>query len=71
MEDGSTGTGYSYTGGKGGYAIKAMIDHDLAPVLSGKEGAAIDDIYDSIFTIWVAEASRRLRCLRWISPFGI
>ncbi|CCF89009.1 hypothetical protein SS209_02700 [Salmonella enterica subsp. enterica serovar Senftenberg str. SS209] len=23
-----------------------MIDHDLAPVLSGKEGAAIDDIYD-------------------------
>nr|WP_269472838.1 hypothetical protein [Salmonella enterica] len=46
MEDGSTGTGYSYTGGKGGYAIKAMIDHDLAPVLSEKDGAAIDDIYD-------------------------
>ncbi|EBP3257820.1 mandelate racemase/muconate lactonizing enzyme family protein [Salmonella enterica] len=46
LEDGSTGTGYTYTGGKGGYAIKAMIDHDLAPVLSGKDGAAIDDIYD-------------------------
>lgn len=46
LEDGSTGTGYTYTGGKGGYAIKAMIDHDLAPVLVGKDGAAIDDIYD-------------------------
>lgn len=46
LEDGSTGTGYTYTGGKGGYAIKAMIDHDLAPVLSGKDGTAIDDIYD-------------------------
>ncbi|EDS6424958.1 mandelate racemase/muconate lactonizing enzyme family protein [Salmonella enterica subsp. enterica] len=46
LEDGSTGTGYTYTGGKGGYAIKAMIDHDLAPVLSGKDGAAIVDIYD-------------------------
>ncbi|ECC3877116.1 mandelate racemase/muconate lactonizing enzyme family protein [Salmonella enterica subsp. indica] len=46
LEDDSTGTGYTYTGGKGGYAIKAMIDHDLAPVLTGKDGAAIDDIYD-------------------------
>ncbi|MGU6564097.1 hypothetical protein ACV2CJ_10860 [Salmonella enterica subsp. enterica serovar Livingstone] len=74
MEDGSTGTGYTYTGGKGGYAIKAMIDHDLAPVLSGKEGAAIDEsmtLWNSIFTMWVAEASHRLRCLRWISLFGI
>ncbi|WP_159565517.1 mandelate racemase/muconate lactonizing enzyme family protein [Budvicia diplopodorum] len=45
LEDGSSGTGYTYTGGKGGYAIKAMIDHDLASVLVGKE-AVIDDIYD-------------------------
>ena len=29
LEDGSTGTGYTYTGGKGGYAILAMIQHDL------------------------------------------
>ncbi|WP_368044840.1 hypothetical protein [Salmonella enterica] len=66
MEDGSTGTGYSYTGGKGGYAIKAMIDHDLAPVLSGKEALRLTismTLWNSIFTIWVAEASRRLRCL--------
>lgn len=74
LEDGSTGTGYSYTGGKGGYAIKAMIDHDLAPVLSGKEALRLTismTLWNSIFTMWVAEASHRLRCLRWISPFGI
>ncbi|MGL3377115.1 hypothetical protein ACSVNL_00645 [Salmonella enterica] len=74
LEDGSTGTGYSYTGGKGGYAIKAIIDHDLAPVLSGKEALRLTismTLWNSIFTIWVAEASRHLRCLRWISPFGI
>ena len=26
LEDGSTGEGYTYTGGRGGRAIKAMID---------------------------------------------
>ncbi|MEM9987192.1 MAG: enolase C-terminal domain-like protein, partial [Bacteroidota bacterium] len=46
LEDGSTGTGYTYTGGKGGYAIKAMIDYDLAPALIGKEGSEIEQIYD-------------------------
>jgi len=46
LENGATGTGYTYTGGKGGYAIKAMIDHDLAPVLVGKDAAEIDAIYD-------------------------
>ena len=33
LEDGSEGTGYTYTGGKGGHAIKAMVDHDFANVL--------------------------------------
>ncbi|MDZ8117785.1 mandelate racemase/muconate lactonizing enzyme family protein [Pontiella agarivorans] len=46
LEDGSEGTGYTYTGGKGGYAIKAMIEHDLAPVLIGRDGADIAEIYD-------------------------
>lgn len=46
LEDGTEGTGYTYTGGKGGYAIKAMIDHDIIPVLIGKDGAAIEEIYD-------------------------
>ncbi|MFT6994895.1 MAG: L-alanine-DL-glutamate epimerase-like enolase superfamily enzyme [Maribacter sp.] len=46
LDDGSKGTGYTYTGGKGGHAIKAMIDHDFAEVLIGKDGTDIDGIYD-------------------------
>ncbi|MBU3025660.1 mandelate racemase/muconate lactonizing enzyme family protein [Zobellia galactanivorans] len=46
LEDGSTGTGYTYTGGKGGNAIKAMVDYDIAPALIGKNGSDIDGIYD-------------------------
>ncbi|WP_347840478.1 mandelate racemase/muconate lactonizing enzyme family protein [uncultured Draconibacterium sp.] len=46
LEDGSEGTGYTYTGGKGGRAIKAMVEYDLAPALIGKDGDAIDEIYD-------------------------
>ncbi|MRT92024.1 mandelate racemase/muconate lactonizing enzyme family protein [Ancylomarina sp. 16SWW S1-10-2] len=46
LEDGSEGTGYTYTGGKGGYAIKAMIEHDLAPAIIGKDANKIDEIYD-------------------------
>ena len=30
-EDGRDGTGYTYTGGKGGRAIFAVLEHDLAP----------------------------------------
>ncbi len=30
LADGSEGTGYCYTGGRGGTAIQAMIDDDLA-----------------------------------------
>ncbi|WP_075602118.1 mandelate racemase/muconate lactonizing enzyme family protein [Saccharicrinis aurantiacus] len=46
LEDGSEGTGYTYTGGKGGHAIKAMIDHDFAPVLVGKDGTAVEELHD-------------------------
>lgn len=41
MSDGSQGTGYTYTGGKGGQAILAMIDTDLAPALLGQDGSEI------------------------------
>ena len=41
LEDGNRGTGYTYTGGKGGFAIKAMVDHDFAPVLLGKDATDI------------------------------
>ncbi len=46
LENGMEGTGYTYTGGKGGYAIKAMIEHDLSPALLGKNGAQIEELYD-------------------------
>lgn len=39
-KDGSEGTGYTYTGGRGGVAIKSMIDHDLAPSLIGQDGSS-------------------------------
>lgn len=46
LENGLEGTGYTYTGGKGGHAIKAMVEHDLSPALLGKDGAAIEALYD-------------------------
>ncbi|MBT8345942.1 MAG: mandelate racemase/muconate lactonizing enzyme family protein, partial [Desulfofustis sp.] len=46
LEDGSRGEGYTYTGGKGGRAIKAMIDHDLGPALIGRDGTRIDQLFD-------------------------
>ncbi|TCI94167.1 mandelate racemase/muconate lactonizing enzyme family protein [Tenacibaculum sp. M341] len=46
LEDGSEGTGYTYTGGKGGYAIKAMVEHDFINVLIGKDGTDVEGIYD-------------------------
>ena len=39
--DGREGTGYTYTGGRGGGAIAAMVRQDLAPLLLGEDG---DDI---------------------------
>lgn len=46
LEDGSEGTGYTYTGGKGGQAIKAMIEHDFTEALIGKDGTQVEEIYD-------------------------
>lgn len=48
LEDGSEGTGYSYTGGKGGHAIAAMIEHDLAPFLIGQDGTAVEQLYEEM-----------------------
>ena len=48
LDDGSTGTGYTYTGGRGGHAIKAMIEHDLTPFLIGKDASDIEALYDEM-----------------------
>jgi L-alanine-DL-glutamate epimerase-like enolase superfamily enzyme len=46
--DGLEGTGYTYTGGKGGHAIRAMIEHDLVPFLVGRDAADIGALYDAM-----------------------
>lgn len=48
IDDGSEGTGYTYTGGKGGHAIAAMIEHDLTPFLIGKPAADVEALYDAM-----------------------
>ena len=46
--DGFEGTGYTYTGGKGGHAVLAMVERDLAPFLLGRDAAAVDENYDAM-----------------------
>ena len=46
LADGSRGTGYTYTGGRGGGAIKCMIDNDLIPALIGQDGSSPESILD-------------------------
>jgi L-alanine-DL-glutamate epimerase-like enolase superfamily enzyme len=48
LTDGTEGTGYTYTGGKGGHAIAAMVHHDLAPFLIGQDASAVEDLYDGM-----------------------
>jgi L-alanine-DL-glutamate epimerase-like enolase superfamily enzyme len=48
LSDGLEGTGYTYTGGKGGHAIKAMIEHDLAPFLVGRDGTDVEALYEAM-----------------------
>ena len=46
LENGMTGTGYTYTGGRGGQAICALINHELIPVLVGRNGDDIEKNHD-------------------------
>lgn len=48
MSDGHSGVGYTYTGGRGGHAIAALIKHDLGPWLIGREAQNIDHLYDEM-----------------------
>lgn len=50
LDNGLSGTGYTYTGGKGGYAIKAMIEKDIAPALINKDAEHVEALYD--FMTW-------------------
>ncbi len=48
LANGMKGTGYTYTGGRGGRAIVALIEHDLAPFLAGKDGSMVEAINEEM-----------------------
>ena len=48
LEDGSEGTGYTYTGGRGGRAVEAMLVHDLAPFVTGRDAADVEAVHDAM-----------------------
>lgn len=46
--DGTEGTGYTYTGGRGGAAVLAMIENDLAPFLIGQPASDVESLYEAM-----------------------
>ena len=42
---GLTGNGYAYTIGKGGRAVRAVIDHDIAPAVQDRDAADIEGLW--------------------------
>ena len=43
-----SGIGYTYTGGRGGKSIKALIDHSIKPFILNKNGSEIEAINESL-----------------------
>src|SRR5690242_4224470 len=43
--DGLVGQGYAYTIGRGGRAVQALIEYDLAPLLVGQEAADVEGLW--------------------------
>lgn len=48
LEDGRSGVGYTYNGGRGGHATAAMITHDLAPYLKGQNCEDVEALNDAM-----------------------
>lgn len=46
---GLVGEGYAYTIGRGGRAIQALIEHDLAPLLIGQDEARVEELWESLW----------------------
>jgi L-alanine-DL-glutamate epimerase-like enolase superfamily enzyme len=44
--EGLVGHGYSYTIGRGGMAVKALLDHDLIPLLVGRDADDVEGLWD-------------------------
>ena len=48
LNNGLEGTGYTYTGGRGGSAIKAMLDSEIIPFILGKNPLNLEQINDDL-----------------------
>ena len=48
LENGVSGTGCTYTGGWGGRSILAMLQHDLTPLVIGKDAANVEKLHDDM-----------------------
>ncbi|HYE94101.1 MAG TPA: mandelate racemase/muconate lactonizing enzyme family protein [Terriglobales bacterium] len=47
--DGAEGVGYTYTVGTGGRAAHALIAHDLAPLLAGRDPERIEELWQAMW----------------------
>ena len=47
-EDGCEGGGYTYTGGRGGRAVLAVLERELKPFLLGKDGDEVEKLSDAM-----------------------
>jgi L-alanine-DL-glutamate epimerase-like enolase superfamily enzyme len=47
-QDGEFGTGYTYTGGRGGKTILSMLEEDIKQFVEGMEAEKVEYIYDEI-----------------------
>ena len=74
-ESGDEGTGNYDTGGKGGRAIHAVIEHEIKPALIGQDASDIEAVYDWLewHTHYVGDeaALRALPTPQWTSRRGI
>ena len=48
LNNGLEGTGYTYTGGRGGSAVKAMLDSDIIPFILGRDPLNLEQINDDL-----------------------
>ena len=48
LDDGTEGTGYTYTGGRGGQAILTMIRQDLGPFLIRRDATDVEALYEEM-----------------------
>jgi L-alanine-DL-glutamate epimerase-like enolase superfamily enzyme len=47
--DGLIGHGYAYTIGRGGRAVQALIEHDLAPLLIGQDAGEVEALWERMW----------------------